>query len=60
MAKPETNVDYNQLIDELSSVEIHTVRSERRRALRRLSKFLSQEGFAQLGVAVLKFSRTLE
>jgi hypothetical protein len=54
------SVDYNALIDSLNVVEKHTLRSERRKVLKKLSEFIAQQGFEQLAPAILKFSRTLE
>jgi hypothetical protein len=60
MVEAKKKVDYNQLIDVFAQIEKHTIRAERRKAIKKLSEFLAQEGFTQLAPAVLNFSRTLE
>jgi len=60
MAKANTKVNYNALVDLIQGVEKHTVKSEKKKAMKKLSEFLEQEGFTLLAPAVMKFASTLE
>ena len=51
--------NYNTIIDQLNQLQPNTIVAEKRRAMKDLGEFLKEQGYEQLGDAVIKARLTV-